>query len=230
MTRMFREGRTETVRSCTRESTAFVQAMVQGRHLVSPRGLVLATARPLRVRGQTYSSRPCFCPQNEDLQRLFRKAAEKHQNMYRLAMTGAGIDRHLFCLYVVSKYLGVESPFLAEVSVDGHVCPQARSRWLCLLHAPPRPVDWPRAAAFPLARGCWREWGWTDKRDMSGGGSAHEGNAEAQGDWGVRAEGAFSAQTATKAVAWDKEEQLGVRVEAGAGQAGPMMEGSVQML
>lgn len=82
---MFREGRTETVRSCTRESTAFVQAMVQGHHL------------------------------NEDLQRLFRKAAEKHQNMYRLAMTGAGIDRHLFCLYVVSKYLGVESPFLAEV-------------------------------------------------------------------------------------------------------------------
>uniref|UniRef100_A0A452FUU4 Carnitine O-palmitoyltransferase 1, muscle isoform n=2 Tax=Capra hircus TaxID=9925 RepID=A0A452FUU4_CAPHI len=85
MTRMFREGRTETVRSCTRESTAFVQAMVQGRH------------------------------PNEDLRRLFRKAAEKHQNMYRLAMTGAGIDRHLFCLYVVSKYLGVESPFLAEV-------------------------------------------------------------------------------------------------------------------
>lgn len=30
-------------------------------------------------------------------------------------MTGAGIDRHLFCLYVVSKYLGVESPFLKEV-------------------------------------------------------------------------------------------------------------------
>uniref|UniRef100_A0A4X1UIB5 Carnitine O-palmitoyltransferase 1, muscle isoform n=1 Tax=Sus scrofa TaxID=9823 RepID=A0A4X1UIB5_PIG len=85
MTRMFREGRTETVRSCTRESTAFVQAMVEGR----------------RVKA--------------DLQDLFRKAAQKHQNMYRLAMTGAGIDRHLFCLYVVSKYLGVSSPFLAEV-------------------------------------------------------------------------------------------------------------------
>lgn len=39
--------------------------------------------------------------------------------MYRLAMTGAGIDRHLFCLYVVSKYLGISSPFLAKVSVDG---------------------------------------------------------------------------------------------------------------
>lgn len=36
MTRMFREGRTETVRSCTSESTAFVQAMVEGSHMVSP--------------------------------------------------------------------------------------------------------------------------------------------------------------------------------------------------
>lgn len=44
-----------------------------------------------------------------------KEAAEKHQNMYRLAMTGAGIDRHLFCLYVVSRYLGVESPFLDKV-------------------------------------------------------------------------------------------------------------------
>ena len=31
-------------------------------------------------------------------------------------MTGAGIDRHLFCHYVVSKYLAVDSPFLKEVS------------------------------------------------------------------------------------------------------------------
>ncbi|XP_006976232.1 carnitine O-palmitoyltransferase 1, muscle isoform [Peromyscus maniculatus bairdii] len=85
MTRMFREGRTETVRSCTSESTAFVKAMMKGSHT------------------------------KEDLQNLFRKASEKHQNMYRLAMTGAGIDRHLFCLYIVSKYLGVSSPFLAEV-------------------------------------------------------------------------------------------------------------------
>ncbi|XP_075409545.1 carnitine O-palmitoyltransferase 1, muscle isoform [Tenrec ecaudatus] len=85
MTRMFREGRTETVRSCTSESSAFVQAMMDGHHMKA------------------------------DLQDLFRKASEKHQNMYRLAMTGAGIDRHLFCLYLVSKYLGVTSPFLAEV-------------------------------------------------------------------------------------------------------------------
>ncbi|XP_078534067.1 carnitine O-palmitoyltransferase 1, muscle isoform isoform X1 [Lissotriton helveticus] len=85
MTRLFREGRTETVRSCTIESTAFVRAMED----------------PAKSRQQRLS--------------LFRKAAEKHQQMYRLAMTGAGIDRHLFCLYLVSRYLGVESPFLKQV-------------------------------------------------------------------------------------------------------------------
>nr|XP_056701967.1 carnitine O-palmitoyltransferase 1, muscle isoform [Euleptes europaea] len=85
MTRLFREGRTETVRSCTREATAFVRSMVD----------------------------PDVSP-SECLQ-LFREAAEKHQLLYRLAMTGAGIDRHLFCLYVVSRYLGVDSPFLAQV-------------------------------------------------------------------------------------------------------------------
>lgn len=31
------------------------------------------------------------------------------------AMCGRGIDRHLFCLYVISKYLEVDSPFLQEV-------------------------------------------------------------------------------------------------------------------
>uniref|UniRef100_A0A3P8RAB2 Carnitine O-palmitoyltransferase 1, muscle isoform n=1 Tax=Astatotilapia calliptera TaxID=8154 RepID=A0A3P8RAB2_ASTCA len=85
MTRMFRDGRTETVRSCTSEAVAFVRAMEDA--------------------GATNAQRLA----------LFRKAAEKHQNMYRLAMTGSGIDRHLFCLYIVSKYLGVDSPFLTKV-------------------------------------------------------------------------------------------------------------------
>ncbi|XP_049614233.1 carnitine O-palmitoyltransferase 1, liver isoform-like isoform X1 [Syngnathus scovelli] len=84
MTRLFREGRTETVRSCTNESSAFVKALEGGE-----------------------SADVC--------RRLFRTASEKHQNLYRMAMTGAGIDRHLFCLYIVSQYLGVESPFLKEV-------------------------------------------------------------------------------------------------------------------
>ncbi|TRY93200.1 hypothetical protein DNTS_006322 [Danionella cerebrum] len=84
MTRLFREGRTETVRSCSSESCAFILALEGGE-------------------------------ETEHCIKLFRKAAEKHQNLYRMAMTGSGIDRHLFCLYVVSKYLGVESPFLKEV-------------------------------------------------------------------------------------------------------------------
>uniref|UniRef100_A0A3Q2QS61 carnitine O-palmitoyltransferase n=2 Tax=Cyprinodontoidei TaxID=8087 RepID=A0A3Q2QS61_FUNHE len=82
MTRLFREGRTETVRSCSKDSCAFVKALENGA---------------------------------EACRRLFRLASEKHQNLYRMAMTGAGIDRHLFCLYVVSKYLGVDSPFLHQV-------------------------------------------------------------------------------------------------------------------
>lgn len=57
----------------------------------------------------------CFCDQKAQRLGLFRKAADKHQNMYRLAMTGSGIDRHLFCLYIVSKYLGLDSPFLTQV-------------------------------------------------------------------------------------------------------------------
>lgn len=57
---------------------------------------------------------------------LFRTAAAKHQLLYRLAMTGSGIDRHLFCLYVVSKYLAVESPFLKEVSNHNKKCVQCK--------------------------------------------------------------------------------------------------------
>uniref|UniRef100_A0A8C8RYZ7 carnitine O-palmitoyltransferase n=1 Tax=Pelusios castaneus TaxID=367368 RepID=A0A8C8RYZ7_9SAUR len=85
MTRLFREGRTETVRSCTIESCNFVRAMED----------------PTQ--------------NNEKRCKLLKVAAAKHQHLYRLAMSGAGIDRHLFCLYVVSKYLAVESPFLKEV-------------------------------------------------------------------------------------------------------------------
>ncbi|KAF4790207.1 Carnitine O-palmitoyltransferase 1, liver isoform [Turdus rufiventris] len=90
MTRLFREGRTETVRSCTVESCRFVQAMEDPNQ------------------------------STENTLKFFRQAAEKHQLLYRLAMTGAGIDRHLFCLYVVSKYLAVDSPFLKEVADDGY--------------------------------------------------------------------------------------------------------------
>lgn len=85
MTRLFREGRTETVRSCTTDTCAFARAMDDD------------------------------SKSKEEKIALMRTAAETHQQMYRDAMTGRGIDRHLFCLYVVSKYLGIDSPFLKEV-------------------------------------------------------------------------------------------------------------------
>ena len=89
MTRLFREGRTETVRPCTKESVAWVKSM-----LMSEKTSV------------------------EERKDLFRKAVDKHQLMYKDAMTGKGVDRHLFCLYVVSRYLELDSPFL-KVNLSG---------------------------------------------------------------------------------------------------------------
>ncbi|XP_043256617.1 carnitine O-palmitoyltransferase 1, liver isoform isoform X3 [Colletes gigas] len=85
MTRLFREGRTETVRPCTIESTAWVKAMEDKEATVDHK------------------------------YKLLLAAAKQHQKAYQDAMCGKGIDRHLFCLYVVSKYLEVDSPFLKEV-------------------------------------------------------------------------------------------------------------------
>ncbi|XP_058815518.1 carnitine O-palmitoyltransferase 1, liver isoform isoform X1 [Topomyia yanbarensis] len=85
MTRLFREGRTETVRPCTIESAAWVKAMEDP-----------------------------SCSVQERV-KLLNAACDRHQLGYQDAMCGMGIDRHLFCLYVVSKYLELDSPFLKEV-------------------------------------------------------------------------------------------------------------------
>ncbi|CAF4859717.1 unnamed protein product [Rotaria sp. Silwood1] len=85
MTRLFRNGRTETVRSCSIESSTWVKAMEDP--MIS----------------------------NVERIRLLRIACDYHQQQYRDAMSGKGIDRHLFCLYVISKYLNLDSPFLQQV-------------------------------------------------------------------------------------------------------------------
>lgn len=43
------------------------------------------------------------------------KATDHHARSYKKAMVGEGIDRHLFCLYIMSKYLKIESEFLSRV-------------------------------------------------------------------------------------------------------------------
>lgn len=83
--RLYREGRTETVRSCTIESSAWVKAMEDPN-----------------------------CT-NEEKVHLLKEACNKHQKGYLESMTGKGIDRHLFCLYIISKYLELDSPFLDRV-------------------------------------------------------------------------------------------------------------------
>lgn len=45
MTRLYREGRTETVRSCTNETSAFVKAMEEGADKETLRGLAKAAAK-----------------------------------------------------------------------------------------------------------------------------------------------------------------------------------------
>lgn len=84
MTRLFREGRTETVRPCTMDSCTFVRAMLN----------------PTATKSEK--------------RELMMKAVETHVTTFKKAMSGEGIDRHLFGLYVVSKYLEQDSPFLTE--------------------------------------------------------------------------------------------------------------------
>jgi len=85
MTRLYREGRTETVRPVTIESAEWVYSMGDDNKSVTER---LA---------------------------LLRKACDRHTLGIQDAMCGKGVDRHLFCLYIISRYLETDNDFLREV-------------------------------------------------------------------------------------------------------------------
>ncbi|XP_076438763.1 carnitine O-palmitoyltransferase 1, liver isoform-like [Babylonia areolata] len=85
MTRLYLQGRTETVRSLTTKASAFARAFVNN----------------------TVS--------NADKRRLLREACDHHQVMYKDAMNGKAIDRHLFALYVASRGMGYDCEFLKKV-------------------------------------------------------------------------------------------------------------------
>eukprot|EP00924_Labyrinthula_sp_SR-Ha-C_P009331 maker-scaffold_2-snap-gene-20.37-mRNA-1 protein AED:0.01 eAED:0.01 QI:104/1/1/1/1/1/2/70/846 len=92
-TRLFRSGRTETIRSLSNESVAFVKAMES------------------KEKGAT--------PEDEGVWRTntiekLRAAAAKHSLRAKDAMAGRGIDRHLFALYITSRGLDRDSNFLAS--------------------------------------------------------------------------------------------------------------------
>jgi hypothetical protein len=90
-----RDGRTETVRPCSAASKAFTQAMLADRFPGTGTGN-LDNPELLAARGKS----------KEERVRLLRAACEQHVKLYRGAMTGHGVDRHLFALYVVSKGVG----------------------------------------------------------------------------------------------------------------------------
>ena len=79
MTRLFRNGRTETVRSLSREANEFVKGFLD----------------PARSQ--------------EEKRDLLKVACEQHATLYKDAMNGLGIDRHLFALYVASRGMGIVS-------------------------------------------------------------------------------------------------------------------------
>lgn len=85
MTRLYLNGRTETVRSCTEESCKFVKAMLDS-----------SCNKEMRIK-------------------LLQAAADKHTILYKDAMNGKGIDRHLFTLYVASRGLGYDCKFLGDL-------------------------------------------------------------------------------------------------------------------
>lgn len=85
MTRLWRDGRTETVRSATMAATEFVR-MLQDETV-----------------------------DRKEVLKQFRMATTNHVNMNLKAMVGHGVDRHLFGLYVICSYLGMQSSFLKKV-------------------------------------------------------------------------------------------------------------------
>ena len=77
MTRLFREGRTETVRPVTMQSAAFVKAMCDS----------ASSVRSSTRKRRYYDS---WFVQKEEKRKLLRAACENHQNLAKNCMIGEG--------------------------------------------------------------------------------------------------------------------------------------------
>lgn len=84
MTRIYRNGRTETVRAASKELLAFIRSL----------------ADPNVKRFEKID--------------LMQKSSKTHQALYKKAMAGQGVDRHLFAMMVCASAIGVESPYLKK--------------------------------------------------------------------------------------------------------------------
>ena len=94
-TRLFRNGRTETVRVVTQKSRDFVLAMMS-----------------------KDSNR-------EQIEKALRLACSTHRENVKRSVTGNGIDRHLFALYVASKMTNpdADTPDMLKIALEG------KGRW-----------------------------------------------------------------------------------------------------
>ena len=90
-TRLFRNGRTETVRVVTQKSRDFVLAMMS-----------------------KDSNR-------EQIEKALRLACSTHRENVKRSVTGNGIDRHLFALYVASKMTNpdADTPDMLKIALEG---------------------------------------------------------------------------------------------------------------
>lgn len=83
-TRGFYHGRTETVRSCSKEAVKWCQAMINQNKLTRLNDF--------------------------ELLKLFRQACEKHDRLMNEARDNEGCDRHLLGLMLIAGELGLEMP------------------------------------------------------------------------------------------------------------------------
>ncbi|CBY16022.1 unnamed protein product [Oikopleura dioica] len=82
LARLFKDGRTETIRSCTTASAAFVKEMLDKNS------------------------------DNQKRRNALKAAVTNHGELTKHAMVGEAVDRHLFALCVASRGLNMEHEFL----------------------------------------------------------------------------------------------------------------------
>lgn len=107
MTRLFRNGRTETIRSCTKQMKKFVTAILGD----DPSQLSNINSFDDYKNSDIFKSLD-----KKEVRKLFDQVASKHQRLACDAMRGQGVDRHLFGLYVVCFAIGLKSQFLEKFS------------------------------------------------------------------------------------------------------------------
>lgn len=109
LTRMFKRGRTETLRTYSHESRRWVLSMADPASSVRPSSLSSHPSSPAEC---VLINSPCAQP-NERFA-LLRAAIASHTRRTREAMTGRGFDRHLLGLRLLLRPLSGEAAGLFE--------------------------------------------------------------------------------------------------------------------